>query len=78
VFVAGSEFLGSRSARMSAARQRLSATRARNAPAPEPVRKRVTTPMLLAILCLIIGFATGYSAASILPLVHFHTETYAR
>ena len=72
VFVAGSEFLGSRSARMSVARQRLSATRARGAPVPEPATShRVRTPLLLALLCLIIGFATGYAAATIAPLINF-------
>jgi serine/threonine protein phosphatase PrpC len=72
VFIAGSDFLGSRSSKMSAARQRLSATRARNAPAPEPEpSSRVPTPLLLAFLCLVIGFATGYAAATIAPLINF-------
>ena len=72
VFVAGSDFLGSRSTKMSAARQRLSATRARNAPSPEPEEpRRVPTSLLLAFLCLIIGFATGYGAATIAPLINF-------
>ena len=79
VFVAGSDFLGSRSARMSAARQRLSATRARglppaDPPAPPPVRNA----LFLAALCLFIGFATGYAAASIAPLIHFPTYIHAR
>jgi serine/threonine protein phosphatase PrpC len=81
VFVAGSEFLGSRSMKMSAARQRLSATRARNAPPtpPElPAASRIRTPMLLAFLCLLIGFATGYGAASIAPLTQLLPHTYAR
>jgi serine/threonine protein phosphatase PrpC len=72
VFVAGSDFLGSRSSKMSAARQRLSATRARNAPSPELTSpRRVSTPLLLAFLCLVIGFATGYAAATIAPLINF-------
>jgi serine/threonine protein phosphatase PrpC len=70
VFVAGSDFLGSRSIKMSAARQRLSITRARGAPESVPGR-RVRTPLLLAFLCLIIGFATGYAAATIAPLINF-------
>jgi hypothetical protein len=71
VFVAGSEFLGSRSSRMSAARQRLSATRARIAPAAEALSHRMRTPLLLAFLCLLLGFATGFAAGTIAPLIKF-------
>jgi serine/threonine protein phosphatase PrpC len=68
VFVAGSEFLGSRSGKMVSARQRLSATRARAAAiAPH----RVPTPLLLSFLCLLLGFATGYATATIAPLINF-------
>lgn len=76
VFVAGTEFLGSRSVKMSAARQRLSATRARGTPAPEQTvpKRRVRTPLLLALLCLVLGFATGYATATIAPLIHLHME----
>jgi serine/threonine protein phosphatase PrpC len=70
VFVAGSDFLGSRSIKMSAARQRLSVTRARGVPESSATR-RMPTPLLLAFLCLIIGFATGYAAAKIVPLINF-------
>jgi hypothetical protein len=64
---------------MLAARQRLSATRARGKPVADAptARQRLTTPMLLAFLALLIGFATGYGTAMIVPLVHFHTEDYA-
>ncbi len=71
VFVAGSEFLGSRSSKMSAARQRLSVTRARGAK-PAPTR-RVPTPLLLSMLCLLLGFATGYAAATLVPLINFQS-----
>ena len=72
VFVAGSDFLGSRSIKMSAARQRLSVTRARGAPTPESAAsRRLRTPLLLSFLCLIIGFVTGYAAATIAPLINF-------
>jgi serine/threonine protein phosphatase PrpC len=72
VFVAGSDFLGSRSVKMSAARQRLSVTRARGLPALEPSAPfRVRAPLLFAILCMILGFATGYAAGTIAPLINF-------
>jgi serine/threonine protein phosphatase PrpC len=71
VFVAGSEFLGSRSSTMFAARQRLSVTRARSAPAAGPLTHRMRTPLLLAFLCLILGFATGFAAGTIAPLINF-------
>jgi PPM family protein phosphatase len=73
VFVAGSEFLGSRSAKMSAARQRLSATRARGANFSEVASRRVPTPLLLSLLCLLLGFATGYATAMIVPLINFQS-----
>ena len=74
VFVAGSEFLGSRSAKMSAARQRLSATRVRGANFSEGMSsRRVPTPLLLSLLCLLLGFATGYATAMIVPLINFHS-----
>jgi serine/threonine protein phosphatase PrpC len=78
IFVAGSDFLGSRSTRMLAARHRLSATRARGVPLPDERPSRLRTPMLLAFLCLILGFVTGYAAGTFAPFFHFHTETYAR
>jgi serine/threonine protein phosphatase PrpC len=70
VFVAGSGFLGSRSSRMSAARQRLSATRARGtSTATKPQKPR--TPLLFAVLCfllgLILGLAGGYVGAMFFP-----------
>jgi PPM family protein phosphatase len=76
VFVAGSGFLGSRSTRMSAARERLSTTRARGTSATTAKPRRMRTPLLFAILCLIlglltglaVGFAAGYVAAPIVPL----------
>ncbi len=78
VFVAGSEFLGSRSARMSAARQRLSTTRARGARAPRPtpaMPRRKGSRWLLAVLCLIsglaLGFAAGYADAIFAPQINF-------
>ena len=80
VFIAGSEFLGSRSTRMSAARQRLSVTRARGTPSsPEkPVRPRIRTPLLLAFLCLllgiVLGFVSGYLTATLAPFVNLHLE----
>ncbi len=74
VFVAGSGFLGSRSVRMSAARQRLSATRARGGPAPDSPSRRARTPVLLPVLCLllglILGLAGGYAAATFAPWMH--------
>jgi len=72
VFVAGSDFLGSRSMRMSAARQRLSATRARGTVAAQPAAtSRVRTPMLLAWLCLILGAIIGFAAATFAPFINF-------
>ncbi len=71
VFVAGSSFLGSRSGRMSAARQRLSATRARGSPAPDEQPAKPRAPLLVAVLCLllglILGLAGGYVAAIFFP-----------
>lgn len=76
IFIAGSEFLGSRSQKLTAARQRLSATRARGgaATAEAHAPARVRTPLLLALLCLVLGFATGYATATIVPLIHLQTE----
>jgi len=75
VFVAGSGFLGSRSTRMSAARQRLSATRARGTPGPDREPRRPGTRLLLAWLCLmlglIMGLVGGYVAATLAPWSHF-------
>lgn len=74
VFVAGSEFLGSRSARMSVARQRLSATRARSViTAPQPAKEpRRFSPVLIRVLFLLIGFAAGYATALFVPLIGVH------
>lgn len=79
IFIAGSDFLGSRSLRMSSARQRHSVTRARGAAAqdhaPESNPPRgIRTPLLLALLCLFLGFATGYTTATIVPLTKLHLE----
>jgi len=76
VFVAGSDFLGSRSATMSKARQRLSITRARGAPVPDPAGpRRVRTPLLLAWLCLALGVMLGLVAGFVLanfgPSINF-------
>ena len=71
VFVAGSAFLGSRSTRIVAARQRLSATRARGTRTPEAKTRKPRTPLLFALLCLlfglILGLAGGYVAAIFFP-----------
>jgi len=61
VFVAGTEFAGNRS------QQRMSTTRPLS---PGPPR-RLPTPLLLSLLCLLLGFATGYAAATIAPLINF-------
>ncbi len=75
VFVAGSSFLGSRSIRMSVARQRLSATRARGTPPPSVAPRRPRTPMLFAVLCLflglLLGLTGGYVAATFAPWTSF-------
>ena len=77
VFVAGSGFLGSRSTRMSAARQRLSATRARGAPGPDREPRGPRTRLLLAWLCLvlglILGLVGGYVAATFAPWINFQS-----
>jgi serine/threonine protein phosphatase PrpC len=75
VFVAGSGFLGSRSTRMSAARQRLSATRARGAAASNARPKKPRTRLLFAVLCLLLGLllglAGGYVGAMFFPWSHY-------
>jgi serine/threonine protein phosphatase PrpC len=76
IFVAGSDFLGSRSRRMTTARHRLSTTRARGAPVAQPPKSYlIRSPLLLAVLCLILGFATGYAFATFAPFVRI---AYAR
>lgn len=76
IFVAGSDFLGSRSSVMTAARQRLSTTRARGTPVAQPRKSYlIRSPLLLAILCLILGFATGYAFATFAPFIRI---AYAR
>jgi serine/threonine protein phosphatase PrpC len=71
IFVAGSEFLGSRSTRMVAARHRLSITRARSTPAaqPAPVRRKSRWLMagLVLLFGLLVGFAGGYATAILAP-----------
>jgi len=74
VFVAGSEFLGSRSTRMAAARQRLSTTRARGTvTAPQsPKTPRRFARILIPLLFLVIGFALGYATAFLAPLINVY------